>query len=40
MLPAQVVAVSGNLLKSQPKNLQALILRGKAYFYLHGECTK
>eukprot|EP00983_Pelagomonas_calceolata_P049238 1141414-Pelagomonas_calceolata.AAC.2 len=31
-----VVAVSGNLLKSQPKNLQALILRGKAYFYLHG----
>lgn len=31
----EVVAVSGNLLKSQPKNLQALILRGKAYFYLH-----
>lgn len=32
----QVVAVTGRLLKSEPSHLAALVLRGRAYFYLFG----
>ena len=29
----QVVATTGRLLKNEPSNLQALVLRGQGYFY-------
>lgn len=29
----QVVAVTGRLLKSEPNNMEALVLRGQGYFY-------
>ena len=32
----QVVAVTGRLLKSDERQLEALVLRGRAYFYLNG----
>lgn len=32
---AQVVAVTGRLLKSSPGSLEALLLRGQAYLYLN-----
>jgi hypothetical protein len=32
----QAVASTGKLLKSQPGHLQALVLRGTAYYYLNG----
>lgn len=31
----QVVAITGRLLKAAPQHLEALVLRGSAYFYLH-----
>jgi hypothetical protein len=31
-----VVGATGKLLKSQPSHLEALVLRGSAYFYLNG----
>lgn len=35
-----VVALTGKVLKSQPHNLEAMVLRGRAYFYLNGERQK
>ncbi len=34
LLPTQVVAVTGRLLKADDRQLEALVLRGRAYFYL------
>ncbi len=33
----QAAAATGRLLKSDPGHLEALVLRGKAYYYLNGE---
>lgn len=32
-----VVALTGKVLKAQPHHLEAMVLRGRAYFYLNGE---